>query len=199
MMKKSLKEKVFKHSLKQQKLEESALLEKKQVWKGVIFSLREDRLKWPSGNSHKWDVIEHPGAVAIIPVDQKEQLILIQQWRWAVKEILYEIPAGTLEEGETPIECAQRELQEEIGHKSEMLISLGGFYTAPGYCTEFIHLFLAKNLIKSSLDGDDHEGIDLVEINLSKALELIDQHKIKDVKTISGILQYERWKKIKEQ
>ena len=135
----------------------------------------------------------HPGAVAIVPINEQGNLLLVKQWRRAANRITLELPAGTLEENEPPLECAQRELQEEIGYKADTFISLGGFYSSPGFCTEYIHLFIAETLSESSLLPDDHEAIDVVEISLIDALKLIDSHQMNDSKTIIGILQYDRW------
>lgn len=141
---------------------------------------------------HQWDVVLHPGAVAVLPVDKQGNLLLIQQWRRAASQILLEIPAGILEEGEIPAETAQRELQEEIGFLAEELIPLGGIYTAAGFSNEYIHLFLGRKLVESSLPQDLHEAIDLVQMSLKEALHLIDTHQITDAKTICAILKYSR-------
>ena len=94
------------------------------------------------------EVVTHPGAAAILPIDEEGNLVLIKQWRHAVREILIEVPAGVLEKGEEPIICAQRELQEETGYKAHKLSPLGGFFTASGFCNEYIFLFLAKDFRK---------------------------------------------------
>jgi len=181
------------NSLKQQELEKKSSIRSKELYKGKIFSLRRDTIQFDEHPPHDWDIIVHPGAVAMIPINDKGNLLLIQQWRRAIEKIIYELPAGCLDENEAPLACADRELQEEIGYKAKTFISFGGFYSAPGFCTEYLYLFLAKDLIESSLPGDIHEAIDVIEVSLDQALNWIEQGKIEDVKTIAGILRYQRW------
>ncbi len=153
--------------------------------KGTRINLRQDTLT----TGKTFEIIEHPGAVAILPfLDHK--ILLIRQWRRAVEKILYEIPAGTLEENEDLTTCAQRELQEEIGYKAGNLIPFGSFFTAPGFCTEYIHLFLAENLQASRLIPDEDEGIDLAIMSLSDAIQLIEKGEIIDAKTIIALYKY---------
>ena len=181
------------NSLKQKKLESEAKVHSKEIYKGKIFTLRQETLQFDALPPHNWDLIIHPGAVALIPINSKGNLLLIQQWRRALQKIIYEIPAGTLHDLEPPLECAARELQEEIGFKANTLIPFGGFYSAPGFCNEYIHLFIAKNLEESPLPPDLHEAIDVVEMTLDQALELIDNNQIQDAKTICALLRYQRW------
>jgi len=181
------------NSLKQKYLEESASIETKELYRGKVFSLVTEKLKFENLEPHVWDTITHPGAVAILPIKENGNLILIQQWRRPIGKIIYEIPAGTLNKGEPIEEAAVRELQEEVGLKPETLIPFGGAYSAPGFCTEYVHLFLAKDLVKSSLPKDKHEAIDVVDLSLEEALELIDDGSINDAKTILSLLRYQRW------
>jgi len=180
------------NALNQKKLEEKAKVETKQIFKGKVFTLQRDRLYFDDHPPHDWDLIVHPGAVAIIPIANNGNIVLIKQWRRAINKIIYELPAGTLDSGETPLECAKREIQEEIGYKANTIIPFGGLYSAPGFSTEYIHLYIAKDLIKSSLPQDTHEGIDVCHLPLSKILQLIDTNEIDDAKTISGIMRYKR-------
>lgn len=178
----------------QQKLEKKSKITTEVVYKGRIISLRKESFQIPGNPPAQFDIVTHPGAVAMIPVNKKGNLLLVRQWRRAIQKILLEIPAGTLEENEEPLLCAQRELQEEVGYKAETFISLGGIYTAPGFCNEYIHLFIAKGLTPSPLPPDDHEQIDVVEITLKKVLTMIEEHEIEDAKTLSAILHYKEWK-----
>lgn len=178
------------NSLKQKELESQATVERKKVFQGRVFTVFNERLEFASAPPLVWDIVVHSGAVAILPIEENGDVILIQQWRRPVKEILYEIPAGVLEAGENPLDAAQRELQEEIGKKAGKLVPFGGIYSAPGFCNEYIHLFVGKQLIESRLPGDDHEAIDLARMPLKKALSLIDSGEILDAKTISCLLRY---------
>lgn len=136
------------------------------------------------------EIIHHPGAAVILPIDPEGRLLFIRQWRRAIGEITIELPAGTLEKNEEPIACAKRELQEETGFAARKLTSLGGFYTAPGFCDEYLHLFLAEELYPSPLPPDDDEVIELFPLTASEARQLIEQNKIHDAKTLVGILKY---------
>lgn len=176
-------------SLDQYSQEKKSHITQETLYRGKIITLRVDTI-----NNHKWAIIEHPGAAAILPVDENENLILVKQWRRAVKTILLEIPAGALEKDEDPLECAQRELQEETGFKANEMISLGMIYSAPGFCSEKLHLYLARDLSESYLPQDDTEAIDVHKISLKDALAMIDRHEIHDAKTVAAIFLYLRWK-----
>lgn len=180
---------------KQKELETNASIESSLIYEGKIFSLRRDVLQFDNYPPHTWDIVIHPGAVAVLPLQSNKNLVLIKQWRHAVQKILYEVPAGVLEKGESPEKCAQREIQEEIGYRAKKIFSLGGIYSAPGFCSEYLHLFLAKDLEKAPLPADLHEAIDVEEMPFERALELIDKQMIIDAKTISIILLYQRWQK----
>lgn len=173
------------------RLEEKANIERTCLHQGKIITLVKEKVQYEDGQDKIFDVILHPGAVAMIPIDQEGNLILVKQWRRAAKQILLELPAGTLEVNEQPAQCAQRELQEEIGYRANQLIPLGGFFTAPGFCNEYIYLYLAKDLNHSALIGDDSDQIDLEILPLQKALDFINEGKIIDAKTIAGIYRYQ--------
>lgn len=181
------------NSLKQKQIEEEAIVKTKILYEGKVFTLRQDIIQIANEPTHTWDIIQHPGAVSMIPISESSRLILIQQWRRVVGKILYELPAGTLDSGEDPFSCAQRELREETGYRADELIPFGGIYSAPGFCTEYIHFFIAKGLKEDPLKGDEHEGIDIAEMTLDEALSMIDNGEIIDSKTIAGILRYERY------
>ncbi len=183
----------MKNSLFQKELESRAVIESETVYEGEIFSVRHDILNFESKPPHDWFIVVHPGAVAAIPINADGKLVLIKQWRRAIEQIIYEIPAGTLDKGESPLDCIDRELQEEIGYRAKTLIPLGGYYPTPGFCDEYVHLYIAKDLSESSLPKDIHEAIDVVEVELEEALALIDSNQIQDGKTVAGILRYARW------
>jgi len=136
------------------------------------------------------EVVVHPGAIVIVPIDQAGRLLLVKQWRHPVGKVLTELPAGTLEAGESPHSCAERELQEETGFKPTTLTAMGGFYSAPGFCTEYLHLFLAEGLTVSRLPADEDEHIELLSVSLAAALQMIEDGTICDAKSVAGILRY---------
>lgn len=180
-------------SAEQERIEKSSCLERREIYRGRTLALRSDTLKKEDGSSKTWDIVVHPGAVVLVPVTEKQEIILVKQWRRAIEKRILELPAGTLESGESPEVCAQRELQEETGFRSSQIIPLGGFYSSPGFCTEYLHLFLAFGLQADPLPADDDEGIDLFFVSLLKAEKMIETGEICDVKTIAGIQRYAKW------
>lgn len=151
--------------------------------------LRADQLRFPSGSESRAEVIEHPGGVSIVAIDANDRLLLVRQYRHPVGRDLLELPAGTLDQSETPEVCAERELQEEAGYKPGRLERLGGFYLAPGYCTEYQHVFLATQLIESRLEGEE-DTIELEAMPLDEALRLVANGEIVDSKTVAALLLY---------
>jgi ADP-ribose pyrophosphatase len=136
-------------------------------------------------------VIEHRGGVTLVALDPDGRLLLVRQYRHAVGRELLELPAGTLDAGEAPEVCAQRELQEETGYRAGRLERLGGFYTAPGYCTEYLHVFLCTELVVDPLQGDE-DAIEVVPLPLDEALRMISSGEIEDAKTAAALLLYLR-------
>ena len=173
--------------------EKKAQLETILRFQGKKISLLSVLFEWEDGSKSTSDIVKHPGAIALLPINEKKEIVLIRQWRKAPEEILIEIPAGTLEPPETPQECATRELQEEAGLKPLTLISLGGFYSSPGFCNEYIHLFLAKDLITSYLQAGDSDGIDVFSLSLEDALSWAYEGKIQDSKTLAALCLYQLW------
>lgn len=159
-----------------------------QIFSGKVVKLAVHEIRLPDGNLAVRELIEHPGAVAVVALDSQQNVMLVRQFRIGANRELYEIPAGLLEAGETPEACAIRELREEIGYEPGGLESLGGFYTAAGYTTEYIHLYFTHDLIYAPLAQDRDEFIELVRLPLPEALRLIEQGEIVDSKTIIGLL-----------
>jgi len=159
-----------------------------QVYEGRVVKLDRLEVRLPDGNMAWRELVRHPGAVAIVALDERQQVLLVRQFRIAAGRVLTEIPAGTLEPGEAPDACAERELQEETGYRPGRLEALGGFYPAPGYTTEYIHLFLATDLDESRLDADTDEYIEVDRMPLANALALIARGEMVDGKSIIGLM-----------
>lgn len=153
--------------------------------------LRVDKLRYPSGLETTHDVVEHHGGVTLLPIDAEGNVLFVSQYRHAIGRVLLELPAGTLEDGEDPEVCAQRELQEETGFRAVNIERLGGFYSAPGYCTEYLPTFLCTDLSPSKLQGDE-DSIEVVTIPLDKALEMAGAGEIEDAKSLAALLLYLR-------
>ncbi len=171
---------------------EETTLRSEQIYDGRIIRLSVLEVRLPDGKIAKRELITHPGAVAIVALDEAGNVLLVRQFRTAANRILLEIPAGTLHPGEDPLVCAERELQEETGYRPGKLEALGGIFAAPGYTTEFIHLFWATELSESRLSMDEDEFIEVERVPLSQALEMIEQGEIADGKSVSGLLRVAR-------
>ncbi|TRZ93878.1 MAG: NUDIX hydrolase [Dehalococcoidia bacterium] len=163
-------------------------LSSQQIYDGRAVKLRIETVAKPSGKTTTREIVEHSDCVAVVVLDSKNNAILVRQFRKAVGKILLEIPAGGIAPGEQPIACVRRELQEEIGYLPNKIDKLGGFFSAPGYCTEYLHLYLATHLIPSQLEAEDTEDIEVVRVPLPRIPELIASGEICDAKSVAGLL-----------
>lgn len=161
-----------------------------RIYEGRIINVRVDTVELPNKRYSKREIVEHPGAVGIIPITSEGKIILIKQFRKPVEEVLLEIPAGKIEPNEEPELCARRELEEETGFTTKNLEKLLEIYTAPGFTNELIHIYLAKDLQEGMVNLDEDENIEIVQVSLEEALEKISTGEIKDAKTIVGIMTY---------
>ncbi|MHB1042591.1 MAG: NUDIX hydrolase [Eubacteriales bacterium] len=147
-----------------------------------------DTVENPGGRTGTREVVEYNGAVAVVPLNENRELLMVRQYRYAVKKELLEIPAGKIEPGEDPAACARRELLEETGYKAADLTPVLHFFSTPGFTTEEMHIFVAVGLTPGEQDLDDDEFIDVVVVPFEKALEMIRSGEICDAKSIAGIL-----------
>jgi ADP-ribose pyrophosphatase len=165
----------------------------RRIHTGKIISLDSDTVRFPDGSVGELDMIRHPGASAIVPfltdaTADDPQLLLIRQYRYAADQYLYEIPAGRLDPGEEPRDCARRELREETGCTARQIDFLFSMYTTPGFTDERIHLFMATGLARGEAAREADEFMTMETVTLSRALRLIQQGEIKDAKTALAIL-----------
>lgn len=159
-----------------------------------IFDVWEEEFDLPNGKTARQTWIDHKPTVAIVAVNEKNELLLIKQYRNAVKKDLLEIPAGSLDgTAESPAVCAQRELAEETGFQAKTIVKLFEGYLLPGYCNEYMYFFLAKDLIHAPLTPDDDEFIETMPVSFSKAQELLNNGEIIDAKTVLGIILAEKY------
>jgi ADP-ribose pyrophosphatase len=168
------------------------VLESRRLYDGRIVNLRVDTVAIDDGATATREVVEHVQAVAVVPVLADGRIALVRQYRLPAGRELLEVPAGSLDPDEDPDAAAQRELQEETGFATRRLSRLGGFWVAPGYCTEYIHIYLAEDLYESRLDADHDERIEVEIVTLDDALDRIDAGEIEDAKSVCGLLQYAR-------
>ena len=158
------------------------------IYKGKVFDLVEEKITLENGIAARMDIIRHPGAAAIIPFLDQETLILLKQYRHAIGEYIWEIPAGTLEPDEDPLECAHRELIEEPGYRAGKMKKTGEITPVPGYSDERIRIFTAYDLQQAEQNLDDNEVLEVHEVKFSDAIDMIYNGEITDGKTITGLL-----------
>ena len=168
-------------------MEEQTLATKK-IFQGRRINLRVDRVVLPSGRETTREIAAYPNSVGVVALDDDENVILVRQYRYAVGKTLLEIPAGGMEEGESPQQSALRELEEETGYTASRMEQIGGIYAAPGYSTEFLHLFLATGLKPGSSRNDDDESIEVVPVPLSDIPRMITSGELCDGKSVVGLL-----------
>ena len=164
------------------------MISSERVFDGRIVRVRADAVLLPNGRNTTREVVEHRPSVVVVPIDADGNAILVRQHRYPAEQVLLEAPAGVVEESETPDDCAMRELQEEIGFSSRDLRALGGFWMSPGYCTEFMYAYLAKDLVPSRLQADADESIEVERVSISGVSRLIRLSEIQDAKTIAALL-----------
>ena len=158
------------------------------MYDGVLVKLDVDEVEEPGGVRATREVIRHQGSVAALPVREDGSIILVRQFRYAVDEALWELPAGKLDGDERPEDGIQRELREEIGHRAERLEKIGFFYTTPGFCDEAMHLFRATGLRPDKADADEDERIEIGTFTLDQARAMIATGELREGKTLVAIL-----------
>ncbi len=168
------------------------ILDSQYLYRGHILKLRTDEVRLSNNHIVMREIVEHRGAVAIVALDAQNRVLMVRQYRSAAARDMLEIPAGTLEEGEDPALCATRELKEETGYRAALWEPLGYFYSSPGFCTEKMYLYLARQLTQSQASPEEDEAITVEIIPFAEAINKIDRGDIIDAKTIIGLLRV--WK-----
>jgi ADP-ribose pyrophosphatase len=153
-----------------------------------LFDVEAIELELPDRKHHTYNLVRHADSVTILPVDEQRCIHWVKQYRVGAAQEVLELPAGVIDDGESPLECAQREIQEEIGMKAAELLPLGSYYLAPGYCSEVNHAFLARQLSQSSLSMDEDEFIEIQIIPVEESYQMAREGKIKDAKSLAALL-----------
>ncbi|GAB6180751.1 NUDIX hydrolase [Desulfotomaculum defluvii] len=167
---------------------EEKTLSTELVYQGKILNLRVDQIRLPNGKQASREVVEFSQAVAVVALKDNKNVLLVTQYRYPVGEVLIEIPAGKMDGEESPEQCAMRELQEETGYTAKHLEKITEFYTTPGFSTELMHVFFATELLEGEQNPDEDEFVKVTEVPYAEAIEMINNGKIKDGKTIAGLL-----------
>ncbi|HTX54003.1 MAG TPA: GNAT family N-acetyltransferase [Candidatus Baltobacteraceae bacterium] len=159
----------------------------RRIYDGRVVKLNIERVTLPNGSTIELEMIRHPGAAAVVPLTANGDVILVRQYRHAAAGYLYELPAGKLDPGESPLACAARELEEEVGYRAATLVPLLNVYTTPGFTDEVIYLFLATGLTPSSQRLECDEVLDVVQMPFDEAIARIRDGSIRDAKTVVGL------------
>ena len=164
------------------------LLDSQKIFSGLIFDVERDRLREESGAEIVREVVRHPGGAGGLPLFADGRVALVKQYRHPARHELLEIPAGRIEDGETPAACAAREIEAEIGARVGQLEKLAEFYSTPGFCEEKLYVYLATDLVPVPSNLDDDEVIEVVHLSLDEAVRMARQGEIEDAKTIIALL-----------
>ena len=165
----------------------------REVFRGRIITVKEDQVELPDGRRTTREVVLHPGAVGILPIDADGRIVMVRQYRYPVGAVLLETPAGKLEPGEDPAACAARELAEETGLRAERLTRIARYYSSPGYSNEEIHLYLAEGLSEAPpAAADDEEFITVERVPVAEAVAMVHDGRIANATTVIAVLEAAR-------
>ncbi len=168
------------------------ILGKEKQFRGHAFDVATVRAKLPNGKERAYDLVQHPDSVAIVPVDREGKIYFVSQYRIGAESELLELPAGVMEAGETPLECAKREVREEIGMAAAEMQELGGFYLAAGYANEYMTVFLATGLYEAPLAPDADEFLKVRAFPINEAYQMAQAGKLGDGKSLAALLLAEK-------
>ena len=168
-------------------------LETKTVYEGLIVDIKRDIAQLQNGNKAEREVVLHPGGVCIVPITKDNKVLMVRQYRYPMEEELLEIPAGKLDEGEDPFECAVRELSEETGCRAGTYVDLGKMYPSPGFCRETLYVYLALDLEYGEAHLDHNELLSVEAIEIDELMDMIMDNKLPDAKSVIGIMKAKRY------
>ncbi|WED56516.1 NUDIX hydrolase [Exiguobacterium profundum] len=166
---------------------EEKTIEREVIYQGKIFDVEKHVVSLPNGNTSVRELVYHNGAVAVLVIDESDNIVMVEQYRKAFESMSLEIPAGKLEKGEEPMASAERELEEETGYTAESLEKIFSFYGAPGFCSERVDVFVAKGLSAGEMNLDEDEFLNVKRYSFEEAVDLLDRGVITDAKTIMAI------------
>lgn len=163
-------------------------IHRKVIYQGSVFDVHSVHIRLPDQREKDYDLVVHGKAVVLVPIDQDGNILFVKQFRLGANQVLLELPAGVLDERETPENCANREIREEIGMAAQHLQKIGEMYITPGYCTEYQYIFLAQRLKHDPLSSDADEFIRVRRIPVERAYEMVQRGEINDAKTLAALL-----------
>ncbi len=170
------------------KAEDEPTVKSRRTFEGRLISVRVDTVSLPGGNLSEREIVEHGQCVCVVPLDGESNVIMVQQYRKPVEESLLEVPAGSVDEGESPEEAAARELQEETGYTADSIEHITSFWTTPGFCTELMHAYVATGLSPGSMRLEDDEIIQVIKVPLEKVPDMVRSGEIRDAKSIASLM-----------
>ena len=168
--------------------ERVALLTRKQVYPGKVVDLWVERIDLPNGKTAELEILHHPGAAAVVPIDDEDRILMVRQYRHAAGGWIHEVPAGKLDPGESPEDAAFRETQEEVGQRPGRLIELGWIFTTPGFTDEKIWLYAATDLQPTRQSLDDDELLEVLRVPREEAIRMAIDGRVTDSKSVSALL-----------
>ncbi|MBW8012474.1 MAG: NUDIX hydrolase [Chloroflexi bacterium] len=163
------------------------ILTSEEIFKGRVFDVLRQQVRYPDGRVADFEFVSHNGAVTLVPIEEDGNIWLVRQYRHPTGGLLLELPAGTLEKGETPMQCASREVREEIGRAAGELRNLGEFFLAPGYSSEYMYVFLATQLALDPLLPDVDEYLEAELHSVVEVWKMVENGEIRDAKTIAAL------------
>lgn len=166
------------------------LLQRKKIFQGYDFDVVNDQLTWTNGKNLSQSSIIHHGISVMVPILKRDQIILLKQYRYVIGKTLWEVPAGTIKKGETSLQCAKRELEEETGYKAKSWRKLTLSYTSPGISTELIHCYVASVLKKSQMKLEEDEILQMTVLSKNTVRNMIKEQKIRDAKSLIALFYY---------
>jgi len=161
------------------------------IYEGKVITVKVDDVRLPNGKTAKREIVKHQGAVAVLPLTDDGKMIVVRQFRKALERTILEIPAGKLEKGEEPLACAKRELEEETGYTATYYEHLSSFYTSPGFADELLHVYVATGLQAGTMQPDEDEFVEMLELTLEEAHEKHRTGEIRDAKTVLALFAWE--------
>ncbi|MGF7087927.1 ADP-ribose pyrophosphatase [Kroppenstedtia sanguinis] len=168
------------------KLEEQTI-HSRTLFEGRVIRVELDEVRLPNGETSTRELVRHPGAVSVLAVTEEGKIVLVRQYRKPLEREILELPAGKLEPGEEPADCARRELEEETGYRATELTHLVSFYTSPGFADELLHLYEAQGVSEGTFQPDEDEFVERVELTLEEAFERVKSGEICDAKTVTAL------------